>query len=160
MVGRSRVSALRWCNRVTALNVLSRATLGVTTRAYWAGLIGTSGARYGVSLASKLDRAALQQVRRRRSEAPQPFNTSRDLTPAYVLKRFLLKLAFLLIFALAQIRLPWGFANAVGMLAALSAVISVGLAVFSRERPVAAALNHWSEAIAFVGIGAVAYWLT
>jgi hypothetical protein len=82
------------------------------------------------------------------------------VSTAYALKRFLLKLAFLLIFALAQIQSPWGFANALAILAALSAAIDLGIAVFSQERLVAAGLNHWHEAIAFVGVCAIGYWLT
>lgn len=77
----------------------------------------------------------------------------------YVLRRFALKLAILSGAALAQVQAPWGFRNAVTALATLSALISVGLAVYRRERPTGGTLNYWDEAIVFLAIGFAARWL-
>lgn len=77
----------------------------------------------------------------------------------YVLRRFALKLAFLSVAALFQIQAPWGFKAAVTTLALLSALTSVLLAVFWRERPLAETFNYWDEAVVFLAIGVASRWL-
>jgi hypothetical protein len=103
--------------------------------------------------------AAIRDPRRRPTKNEQLGGNAIDPRSRYVLKRFLLKLAFLSLAALAQAQAPWGFRIAVTALAVLSGLISAGLAVFWRERPIAGALNYWDEAVVFLAIGIAAQWL-
>jgi hypothetical protein len=82
-----------------------------------------------------------------------------DPASAYVVKRFALKLAILLLFALAQVKAPLGFKIAAVTLAMLSALLSGGLAVYWNERPTDRALNYWDEAASFFGIAVLAHGL-
>ncbi len=77
----------------------------------------------------------------------------------YVVKRFALKLAILLVFALAQIPSRWGFGYAFVALTALSGMICIGLALVRREAWTLARLNYWHEAVAFLAL-ALSGWNT
>src|ERR1044071_4296813 len=82
-----------------------------------------------------------------------------DPGSVYVLKRFALKVAILCAFAFPQVKAPWGFPGAVTILALFSGLLSALLAVYWRERPRRGPLNYWDEAVAFLGIAALAHWL-
>ena len=82
-----------------------------------------------------------------------------DPQSRHALKRFLLKLAFLSAAVLPQAHGPWGFKVALMTLAIASAMISLGLAAFFRERPIARTLNYWDEAVVFLAVGVAARWL-
>jgi hypothetical protein len=75
-----------------------------------------------------------------------------------VLKRFLMKAAIVSVPAMAQMQAPWGLRSAVAALAIPSALLCAGLAVFWGERPGAAALNYWDEALLFFAIAVAAQW--
>jgi hypothetical protein len=123
------------------------------------GILGPSVTYVGLSIASKLNRNTLRLSRRRSIRERLVCGMVLNPQSRYVLKRFLLKLAFLSVAALAQVQAPWGFRVAVTTLAILSALFSAGLAVFWRERPIAATLNYWDEAVVFMAVGVVAQWL-
>ncbi len=145
--------------RARELSSLARRALALTVRGYWAGLLGPSATRIGLSVASKLNHAAIRHLRRRRVRDEPLGDRAFDPQSRYVLKRLLLKLALLGFAALMQAQAPWGLRLAVTALAVFSALISVGLAAFWRERPIAATLNYWYEAMVFVAAGVAAQWL-
>ena len=147
----------RW--RAVKLNSLAKRTLAMTIRAHRAGLLGPSATYVGLSIASTMNHIAMRLIRWRSVEYEQVQSMAFDSRSQYVLKRFLLKLAFLSVAALAQAQAPWGLRTAATALAILSVLTSVGLAVFWRERPIAGALNYWDEAVVFLAIGVAAQWL-
>jgi hypothetical protein len=77
----------------------------------------------------------------------------------HALKRFALKLAMILAFAGLQAATPWGFADALIVLAGGSAFMAVVLARVLRQPMRGGALSYWDEALAFVAIALVAsFW--
>jgi hypothetical protein len=82
-----------------------------------------------------------------------------DAGSVYTVKRFGWKVAILSAFALAQVKAPWGFKGAVTILALVSGILSLALALYWRERPRVGALNYWDEAVAFFGIAGLVHWL-
>ena len=75
----------------------------------------------------------------------------------YVLKRFAMKFAILTVFAMAQVRTPWGFRNAALALSVFSAAICSGFALYRREAITLTRLNYWDEAIAFGIIASILF---
>jgi len=73
----------------------------------------------------------------------------------YALKRFAIKLGIILLGALPQSRMPWGFGKALIAVTAFSALIDIFLAIYFRERPMSHTFNHWDEAAAFIAISLV-----
>ncbi len=74
---------------------------------------------------------------------------SRAFNSGEVIVRFLVRMIVLLAFAsVAGI----GFAPGLAMLLWMSAILSAGLATFKRELPLGEVLNHWDEAVAYIGL--------
>ena len=69
-----------------------------------------------------------------------------------VVRRFAIKLALLFAAALPQATAPWGFKAALAILALASALIDVGIAMFSHDQLMRGALNYCDEAIVFVAV--------
>ena len=74
----------------------------------------------------------------------------------FALKRFALKLAMILAFAGIQASTPWGFADALAVLAGGSAFMAAVLARVLRQRARGKVLSYWDEALAFLVITLVA----
>jgi hypothetical protein len=147
----------RW--RAKTLNILAKRAFVFTMRAYWAGLFGPSATYVGLSIASALDRTAMRLLRRRSGKDRLVRDMTLDPQSRSVLKRFLVKIAILSIAALAVVEAFGGLRIAVTDLAMFSGLVSCGLAVFRRQRPMAGSLNYWDEAAAFLAIAAAAQWL-
>lgn len=77
----------------------------------------------------------------------------------YVARRFLLKVYIILMFAVAQSHLPWGFGNALAMMLFMSAAISCVLAIASHERFRIGTLSYWDEALVFGFLGQTVRWV-
>ena len=75
----------------------------------------------------------------------------------YVLKRFAMKFAILTVFAMAQVRTPWGLRSAALALSVFSAAICGGFALYRREAITLTLLNYWDEAIAFAVIALIMF---
>ena len=75
----------------------------------------------------------------------------------YVLKRFAMKFAILTVFAMAQVRTPWGSRNAALAPSVFSAAICSGFALYRREAVTLTRLNYWDEAIAFAVIALIMF---
>jgi hypothetical protein len=140
-----------WHWKARALNGLAKQALALTMRAYWAGILGPSATKVGLSIASKLNRSAFRHSRRRSVRGQPVRDMLSDPQSRYVLNRFLLKLVVLSNVAPAQIQAPLGIKIAVTTLAIFSALLSAGLALVWGERPVAGTLNYWDEVAAFFG---------
>ena len=79
-------------------------------------------------------------------------NLSRELRPAQVLVRFLVRMRILVAFAaFASIGFARGFAALLWMSIVLCAVVGT----MRREPPFGAALNHWDETVAYAAVFAL-----
>ena len=76
-------------------------------------------------------------------------NLTRDAQTIRVIIRFWLRMVILLIFAgFSSIR----FDQMLALLLLMSTILSVVLATLKREEPLASALNHWDEAVAYIAL--------
>ena len=82
--------------------------------------------------------------------AQQPdTNLTREAQTIRVVIRFWLRMIILLVFAMfSSIR----FDQILALLLLMSAILSTVLATLKREPPLASALNHWDEAIAYAAL--------
>ena len=76
-------------------------------------------------------------------------NLTREAQTIRVVVRFSLRMIILLVFAMfSSIR----FDQILALLLLMSTVLSAVLATIKREQPLASALNHWDEAIAYAAL--------
>ena len=81
----------------------------------------------------------------------QPSDTklTREAQTIRAIARFCLRMVILLIFsAFSSVR----FDRILMLLLLMSTVLSAALAMLKRERPLASAINHWDEAIAYAAL--------
>jgi len=78
-----------------------------------------------------------------------------DPASQWALKRFLIKLAAIALFAIAITRRP--AAESILILAYVNVLTSMAIAVLQREPCNGGALNHWDEAAAFTALCALAH---
>jgi hypothetical protein len=74
---------------------------------------------------------------------------SRAFRSGEVIVRFFVRMIVLLAFAAVG---SIGFAPSLVMLLWMSTILSAGLAALKRELPLADALNHWDEAVAYIAL--------
>jgi hypothetical protein len=69
-----------------------------------------------------------------------------DPASLYTLKRAVVRLVIILVFAFVQWETPWGFSKALQLLLAFNALICTAIAAYKRESAVSRSLGHWDEA--------------
>ena len=76
-----------------------------------------------------------------------------DQASIYTLKRFAVRLALLLLLALAQIISPLGFVKALQLLFVFMTLTCAGIAAWKHESFARRELGHWDEAALFLMLG-------